>query len=214
MKNEITAKRLIQALDRLNMKAQELADKSGLNKASISQYVNGTHAPSNISAGKMAQVLGVSPVWLMGYDVPMLENELTKFTNLLPIGTDTLPVLGRIACGEPIYMNEEREFYTQKGTKIKADFIFIAQGDSMTGARIHDGDIVFIRKQSTVDNGEIAAVAIGDEATLKRFYYYKEQAMIILRACNPDFEDLIYTDEKLSEVSVIGKAIAFQSDVR
>lgn len=80
MKNEITAKRLIYALERINMKAQELAIKSGVNKASISQYVNGTHSPSNISAGKMAKVLGVNPVWLMGYDVPMLEdNDVSKY---------------------------------------------------------------------------------------------------------------------------------------
>lgn len=71
MKNEITAKRLQIALSDNNMKAQELANKSGVGKASISQYVNGSHAPSNINAGKMAKVLGVNPVWLMGYDVPM-----------------------------------------------------------------------------------------------------------------------------------------------
>jgi transcriptional regulator with XRE-family HTH domain len=75
MKNEITSKRLIQALEQCNMKAQELANKSGVSKNSISQYVNGTHAPSNISAGKMAKVLSVNPVWLMGFDVPMHEPE-------------------------------------------------------------------------------------------------------------------------------------------
>lgn len=73
MKNEITAKRLKVAMENANIKAQELAERSGLNKASISQYVNGTHAPSNISAGKMAVVLGVNPVWLMGFDVPIRE---------------------------------------------------------------------------------------------------------------------------------------------
>ena len=73
MKNEITAKRLKVAMENANIKAQELAERSGLNKASISQYVNGTHAPSNISAGKMAGVLGVNPVWLMGFDVPIRE---------------------------------------------------------------------------------------------------------------------------------------------
>ena len=75
MKNEKTAKRLQFALSRMNMKAQELADKSGVNKASISQYINGTHSPGNISAGKMAKHLNVNPVWLMGFDVPMgIEN--------------------------------------------------------------------------------------------------------------------------------------------
>lgn len=71
MKNEITAKRLQKALSDMNMKPQELADKSGVSKASISQYVNGSHTPSNISSGKMAKVLNVNPLWLMGFDVQM-----------------------------------------------------------------------------------------------------------------------------------------------
>lgn len=75
MKNELTAKRLQKALSDMNMKPQELADKSGVGKSSISQYVNGTHAPSNLSSGKMAKVLNVNPLWLMGFDVPM-ENEI------------------------------------------------------------------------------------------------------------------------------------------
>lgn len=73
MKNELTAKRLQLAMTNNQIKAQELADRSGLNKASISQYINGTHAPSNISAGKMANILNVDPVWLMGFDVPMIK---------------------------------------------------------------------------------------------------------------------------------------------
>lgn len=71
MKNEITAKRLRLALDNTSMKPQELAEKSKVSKSSISQYVNGSHAPSNISAGKMGKVLGVEPLWLMGFDVSM-----------------------------------------------------------------------------------------------------------------------------------------------
>ncbi len=213
MKNEVTAKRLLKALNQVDMKAQELADRSGLNKASISQYVNGTHAPSNISAGRMAAVLGVSPVWLMGYDVPMYENMYSKYDNLMPIDTQELPVLGYVSCGEPILMNEQKEFYTLKGTEVGADFILIASGDSMINARIQDGDIVFIRKQPTVNNGEIAAVAIGDEATLKRFYHYADKAMIILKSENPKYEDQIYTGSELEKVSVIGKAVGFQSNI-
>lgn len=71
MKNEITAKRLKKALDNNNMIPQELAEKSEVSKASISQYLSGMHAPSNISSGKMAKVLKVEPLWLMGFDVPM-----------------------------------------------------------------------------------------------------------------------------------------------
>lgn len=73
MKHKKTAERLVRVLEMYNIKAQELADKSGVSKSSISQYINGIHAPSNISAGKMAEVFDISPVWLMGFDVPMEE---------------------------------------------------------------------------------------------------------------------------------------------
>jgi transcriptional regulator with XRE-family HTH domain len=79
MKNELTAKRLQIALSNKNMKPQELANKSGVSKASISQYINGSHAPSNLSSGKLAKVLNVSPLWLMGFDVPM--HDLIKENN-------------------------------------------------------------------------------------------------------------------------------------
>lgn len=74
MKNEITAKRLSLALSNVNMRPQELAERSGVSKSSISQYINGLHAPSNISSKKMASVLGVNPLWLMGFDVKMKKN--------------------------------------------------------------------------------------------------------------------------------------------
>lgn len=78
LKNEITAKRLSKAMADMGMKSQELADKSHVSKASISQYVNGSHAPSNISSGKMGKVLNVEPMWLMGFDVPMRKEQNEK----------------------------------------------------------------------------------------------------------------------------------------
>lgn len=77
MKNELTAKRIQLALSNSNMRSQDLADKSGIGKASISQYVNGSHAPGNISAQRMGEVLNVNPLWLMGFDAPM-NPECTK----------------------------------------------------------------------------------------------------------------------------------------
>lgn len=78
MKNELTAKRLQLALSNANMKPQELADKSGVNKSSIRQYINGSHAPSNISSGKMGKILNVEPMWLMGFDVEMRKELSSK----------------------------------------------------------------------------------------------------------------------------------------
>ena len=84
----------------------------------------------------------------------------------------------------------------------------------MINARIYDGDIVFIRQQDEVENGEIAAVVIDNEATLKRVYYYPEQNMVILKPENPKYADIILQNESLNTVRILGKAIAFQSDVR
>lgn len=81
MKFEETARRLRAALDENNMKPQELSERSGVSKSSISQYVNGSHKPSNISAGKMGAVLGVSPMWLMGFDFPKAPKEKTTIVH-------------------------------------------------------------------------------------------------------------------------------------
>lgn len=100
------------------------------------------------------------------------------------------------------------------GTNIKADFCLRAQGDSMIDARIHDGDIVYVRKQEAVDNGEVAVVLIGDEATLKRVYYYPDKQKLLLQPANPKYEPFIYVGDELDQIRILGKAVAFQSDVK
>ena len=86
--------------------------------------------------------------------------------------------------------------------------------DSMIGARIQDGDIVFIHKQEMVDDGEIAAVLIDDEATLKRVYYDQENGILQLFAENPQYKTMRFTGEELDHIRILGKAVAFQSDVK
>lgn len=214
MKFEITARRIRQALSNAGMSAKELSEKTGVREASISQYVNGYHKPSNISAGKIGEILNVNPLWLMGFDEPMIKDfsSIPSYPNIRPVGTRSFPVLSSVACGEPILMQEEREVYVDASEEINADYILIAKGDSMIGARIHDGDLVFVRQQPEVENGEIAAVAIGDEATLKRFYKYGD--VVVLRGENPEFKEMTFTGPELEQVRILGKAVAFQSDVR
>ena len=189
---------------------EELASKLGLQKSAIAKYENGR--VENIKRSiiqKMASILECSPSYLMGWE----DSSIPSYSNIHPIGTQSLPVLGSVACGEPIFMAEEKEFYVDSTTAINADFVLIAKGDSMTGARINDGDIVFVHQQPEVENGEIAVVAIDDEATLKRFYKYSDD-LIVLRAENPDYKDMVYTPEDHKDVRVLGKAVAFQSDVK
>ena len=207
---EKSSKRLRHALDINEMKQQELADKSGVSKNSISQYLNKRSIPSNISAGKMAKALGVNPMWLMGYDVPMIKENSDSdagFDNIYPIELHRIPVLGSVACGEPILMSEERENYIMSGMDIKADFCLIANGDSMINARIMDGDVVFIRRQPVVENGEIAAVAIDDEAALKRFYRDGNTGTITLVSENPAYAPMVFTKESQKTFTYLEKRL-------
>lgn len=104
--------------------------------------------------------------------------------------------------------------YVDAGTDVKADFCLKAKGDSMINARIMDGDVVFIRRQPVVENGEIAAVAIDDEATLKRFYRDGNTGTITLVSENPAYAPMVFTKESQKNVCILGKAIAFQSYVK
>ena len=158
-----------------------------------------------------ANVLETTPGELMGWDYEAEPTETVD--NIYRLDKIKLPMLGKVACGEPIFADEDRESYIMVGTDIGADFCLQCQGDSMINARIHDGDIVFVKKTDIVENGEIAVVIIDDEATLKRFFYYREQNLVILKPENPKYQDIILTGEQLNQVRVIGRAVAFQSDV-
>ena len=131
--------------------------------------------------------------------------------------TTTYPLLGEVACGEPIIANEQHEVFSTEH-RINADAVVLANGDSMIGARIKDGDVVFIRYQEEVENGEIAAVLLENldtedaEIVLKRFYKYGNN-LIVLRSENPLFKDIEIHAEENRRVRVIGKAVALQSDI-
>ncbi len=142
--------------------------KRGLQNASIANIIKLCNA-LNISADGLSN----GKVIMINKNKSMVQDDidLYKYDNILPITTQKIPFLGSVACGQPIYAEEDKESYIVLGTNIKADFCLRAQGDSMIDARIHDGDIVYVRKQEAVDNGEVAVVLIGDEATLKRVYY-------------------------------------------
>lgn len=207
--------RLQRGLHIRNISPKELSDMTGIPKSSISQYMSGYAKPKQDRIYLISKALNISPTWLLGYDVEISEDtsNFETFDNIFKIEKIKLPLLGNIACGEPIYADEDRESYVMVGTDINADFCLQCKGDSMINARIYDGDIVFIKKQDIVNNGEIAVVIIDDEATLKRFYYYKEQNMVILKPENPKYEDIILTGDQLEKVKVLGKAIAFQSPI-
>lgn len=165
--------------------------------------------------------------WETGVSEPPLES-LSKLATLYKVDMDTLylvdleagnlerpkryteiPLLGTVTAGVPILAQESIECYIIIDNTIRADFALKIKGDSMVDARINDGDIVFIRKQPTVENGEIAAVIIKDEATLKRVY--KNNEGVILKPENSNYQPRYYTAVDFKKIRVLGKAIFFQS---
>ena len=188
------------------MSLEQLADMVGTSRQTVHRYENGTISnvpPERVMA--LATALDTTPAELMGWSAGC--------DNLIPIAVKRLPILGDIACGEPIYAEEEHESYAAADSTLDADFCLRAHGDSMIGARINDGDIVFIRSQNQVDNGEIAAVIINDEATLKRVYYYPTEGKLVLSPENPRYAPLVFVGRELNQIKIIGKAVAFQSTV-
>lgn len=196
--------------EKMGLSQVSLADKINISKQTLYKYENDiiTNIPSD-KVEAIADATGSTPAYIMGWE----ESSTPSYPNVRPIGTKRLPVLGHVACGKPIFMEEEKEVYVDATTDVKADFILIAKGDSMTGARINDGDLVFVRQQPEVENGEIAVVAIDDEATLKRFFRYSNN-LIVLRAENPAYKDMEFRPEDHKQIRILGKAVAFQSDVR
>jgi repressor LexA len=150
----------------------------------------------------------------MGADVPFDNKPNTIPAGFQPIPTtNKKPRLGVISCGNPIDTPENFDGYDDVPDMFDCDFTLICEGDSMMGARICDGDIVYIKQQPTIENGQIAAVLIdGDEKLLKRVYITDES--IILQAENPAYPPRSYHREDMNRVSIIGKVVGFTSMVK
>ncbi|MBR1561613.1 MAG: helix-turn-helix domain-containing protein [Ruminococcus sp.] len=217
----VFSKRLKEAMQIRGINQTELCSLTGIPKSAMSQYLSGTFKPKQQRTYLIAKALNVNEAWLMGYDDISMETiekptepltELTaKFDNIRPVQLKRFPMLGEIACGEPIWADEDHESHIMADMDIQADFCLRAKGDSMINARIYDGDIVFIKEMPIVENGDIAAVIIDNEATLKRFYYDKENNYLQLIAENPLYKPLVYRNEQLDEIRVLGKAVYFMS---
>ncbi len=201
------AQRLREGLDIRQMNQTELAKRSQISKSSISRYIKGDWEGKQGAVYALAKALGVTEAWLMGYDVPM---EAEEAPSPIPAGFEplpemtTIPLVGSIACGTPILAEQNIEARIGVPALWRADFALTCHGDSMA-AMIQDGDIVCIRKQPEVENGEIAAVRIGEEATLKRFY--RQGDTVMLQAENPAFSPLVYTRDQLNEITIEGRVV-------
>lgn len=221
-KNIEIGKRIKQRRIELDMTQEELGNRLKLNKSTIQRYESGAISSIKLPVLQaIARQLNVNPDWLAlkteekgCYHPVSVNNDLFSLPGIIPLPeTKKLPLLGAIACGEPILAEENIENYVDVDKDVEAEFALRCKGDSMIDARINSGDIVYIHQQPDVENGEIAAVLIGNEATLKRVYKYPEKQMIVLKPANPNYEDLIYIGEEAQNVRIMGKAVAFFSMV-
>ena len=208
-----TVERIQNLILKHNISVNKLSQEIGLNKTFFSDWKSGKAKPSAEALSKLADYFGVSVDYLLGRDEAPTQSIFDAFPSIRPVTKRRIPMLGEIACGTPIYANEDRESYVELGTDLDVDFCLTAKGDSMIGARIHSGDIIFCKSQNMVNNGEIAAVIIGDEVTLKRVFYYPEKQKLVLQAENPKYEPFVYVGPELNEIRILGKAVAFQSDI-
>lgn len=199
--NRLKARRM-----QMNYSYQELADKVGMSKSTLQRYETGMIKNIPIARLKsLSAALNMNPNELIG-----IEEDTPLPPGLLPLPTmRKIPRLGRIACGRPIMTEENFDGYDDIPENIHADFSLICSGDSMINARIRDGDIVYIRLQEQVENGEIAAVYIDGETTLKRVYLSPGQ--LVLQAENPQYAPMVYTGPELENIRIIGKAVGFTS---
>lgn len=194
----------------LGLTLAQIADQMGVAEATVQRWESGNIKSIRYDKiGRLAEVLQVNPASFMDWG----ETVDGLPSNVLPMPkTYKVPLVGTIACGEPILAVEEADEIVEVPEHIHADFALRCKGDSMIGARIYEGDIVYIRKQPKVENGQIAAVRIGDEATLKKVRIYSD--MVILEAANPAYEPFIYRGEELNNIEVLGKAVAFTSTIK
>ena len=197
--------RLKELREAKHMNMAQVAKNLGFAYTTYVSYEKGDREPNSEALVQLASYFHVSVDYLLGRD--------SLPDNILPLPkTKTVPLLGSIACGEPILADENIEMYVKVDASCPADFSLRCKGDSMINSRIFDGDIVYVRSQPDVDDGEIAAVLIGDEATLKKVYKYPNK--LVLRASNPVYDDLVYTDDRLQDIRILGKAVAFFSFVK
>lgn len=189
----------------MNMK--EAAQALGMPYTTYVNYEKGTREPSSEVLIKIATYYRTSIDFIVGK-----TDIRDKETSSIPSGFEPLPqmvsvpLVGTIACGTPILAEENIEAHIGIPAAWRADFALTCKGDSMQ-PKIQDGDIVCIRKQAEVENGEIAAVRIDDEATLKRFY--RQGDTVLLQAENPAYPPLVYTQHQLDDISIEGLAVGF-----
>lgn len=193
----------------LGLTLAQIAEQMDVAEATVQRWESGNIKSVRYDKiERLANVLKVEPAFIMGWS-RSTQKPLSLPENVTPLEPmGKVPLVGRIACGTPILAEENIEDYVDLPNHIHADFALICKGYSMINAGIQDGDIVYIRHQENVENGQIAAVRVGDEeATLKRFYYDGKTVQLVPE--NPRIKPLVFIGEDINQIHIIGLAVAY-----
>ncbi len=209
------SQRILITMQERNISYGDLAAETDIPKSALQRYATGETEKIPLNRlEKIADALHVETAWLLGWDdKPRVASFQSLNRKVIPAGFDPLPetepvpLVGAIACGIPILAEENVEAYVNVPKGKGIDFCLTCEGDSMEDLGIFDGDVVFIRQQAKVENGEIAAVRIGEEATLKRFYFTGDSVMLM--PANAKYAPLVFHGEEINEIHIEGKAVGF-----
>ena len=208
-----TGERMKQRRKEIGFSAEKVAERLGVSPATIYRYEKGDIEKVPVdSLAELAKILQPTPAYLMGWEeqpAPTKKPTIPPGFEPMP-EMDMVPLVGRIACGTPITAEQNVERMVCVPSKWHSTFTLTCKGDSME-PRIHDGDLVAIRSQPEVENGEIAAVRIDGEATLKHVYLHDN--FIELRPENPVFSSIILSREDMNNVVIEGKAVGLCRDI-
>lgn len=192
---------------------EQLASMLKVSRSTIGMYETGSREPDFETCEAIADIFNVDMDYLLGRTSVERKEPITP--SIIPPGFEPLPrmvkkpLVGTIACGEPITAEENIEDYVDVPEDVHCDFCLRCKGDSMIDAGIHDGDVVYIHIQPQVENGQIAAVRIDGEATLKRVFWDESSQTLTLLAENRNFAPLVYTGPILETVHVEGRAVGY-----
>lgn len=204
--NSVFASNLTELMASKGIKQIDVVNDLGVAKGTVSAWCSGINVPRSNVLNKLAGYLMVTPAYLLTNHAADNKSIPAGFIPL-PV-TEKKPILGRIACGEPILAEENIEGYADVPEGRGVDFCLICTGDSMIDVGIHEGDTVYIHQQPDVENGQIAAVRIGNTATLKRVY--KQPGQLILLAENKSYMPMTYNEGSNEDIQIIGKAVGYQ----
>lgn len=194
--------KLLTLMKEKNYSYADLEKLTSYSRSTLQRYFTGNTEKIPLDLiEEIAPIFGVTAAYLAGW-----EDDIPSYPGIMPVEKKRFPFLGEIACGEPIYADEEHNVWLESDSSIKADFCLRCKGDSMTGDNINDGDVVFIRKQDTVNNGEIACVIIDDEATLKHIYLADNTVSLV--SSNLSYPPIVYKEDDCKTIKILGKAVA------